>query len=137
MAVISHAPRRFSMTGVSFHTRMTDGHVIVTANERRVVATHSQAARAIALRVDVDQQDAPTLLSQARTEVDRCRRLADATLLAGDRNDSSHSLELEGADFLPTDGAGFTAGGRRGVTAEQRWRNLSVGASEEQADCST
>jgi hypothetical protein len=39
MAVISHAPRRFSMTGVSFHTRMTDGHVIVTANERRVVAT--------------------------------------------------------------------------------------------------
>lgn len=39
MAVISHAPRRFSMTGLAFHTRMTDGHVIVTANERRIVST--------------------------------------------------------------------------------------------------
>ena len=38
MAVITHAPRRFSMTGVSLHTRMTDGLVIVTGNERRVVS---------------------------------------------------------------------------------------------------
>ena len=38
MAVITHAPRRFSMTGLSFHTRMTDGLVIVTGNERRVVS---------------------------------------------------------------------------------------------------
>jgi len=36
MAAISHAPRRFSMTGLTFHTRMTDGLVIVTGNERRV-----------------------------------------------------------------------------------------------------
>ena len=38
MAAISHAPRRFSMTGLSFHTRMTDGLVIVTGNERRLVS---------------------------------------------------------------------------------------------------
>ncbi len=38
MAAISHAPRRFSMTGLTFHTRMTDGLVIVTGNERRVVS---------------------------------------------------------------------------------------------------
>jgi hypothetical protein len=38
MAVITHAPRRFSMTGLSFHTRMTDGLVIVTGNERRVIS---------------------------------------------------------------------------------------------------
>ena len=36
MAAISHAPRRFSMTGLTFHTRMTDGLVIVTGNERRI-----------------------------------------------------------------------------------------------------
>jgi len=36
MAAISHAPRRFSMTGLTFHTRMTDGLLIVTGNERRV-----------------------------------------------------------------------------------------------------
>ena len=38
IAVITHAPRRFSMTGLSFHTRMTDGLVIVTGNERRVIS---------------------------------------------------------------------------------------------------
>jgi len=37
MAAISHAPRRFSMTGLTFHTRMTDDVVIVTGNERRIV----------------------------------------------------------------------------------------------------
>ena len=36
MAVISHVARRFSMTGLTFHTRMTDGLVIVTGNERRI-----------------------------------------------------------------------------------------------------
>ena len=42
MAVISHVARRFSMTGLTFHTRMTDGLVIVTGNERRLVSARDE-----------------------------------------------------------------------------------------------
>ena len=42
MAVISHVARRFSMTGLTFHTRMTDGLVIVTGNERRLVSARQE-----------------------------------------------------------------------------------------------
>lgn len=37
IASIAYVPRRFTMTGVSFQTHMTDGLLLVTGNERRIV----------------------------------------------------------------------------------------------------
>jgi hypothetical protein len=36
IAAVAQVPRRFTMTGVTFHTRMTDGLLLATGNERRV-----------------------------------------------------------------------------------------------------
>src|SRR5262249_28139092 len=62
----------------------------------------AQAAGGIGLGVDVHDENVATLLSQARAEVDGGGRLPDATFLAGNRNDSTHSLCRAGADFMPT-----------------------------------
>ena len=50
--------------------------------------------RGIALRIEVDQQHAPLHRDQARGEVDRGGRLADAALLVGHCDDARHRCRL-------------------------------------------
>ena len=67
-----------------------------------IVAIDAETARGIGLGVDIHDQDVATLLSQARAEIDGGGRLSDAAFLAGNRDDSTHSLCRAGADFMPT-----------------------------------
>ena len=50
----------------------------------------SDAAREVALRIDVDEQDALVRERQRRGEVDGGGGFADAALLVGDGDDSCH-----------------------------------------------
>ena len=68
-----------------------------------IVAVDAQAAGGIGLRIDIDQQDVPALLRQTGAEIDGGRCLSNAALLAGNRDDSTHSLcRFAGADLMPT-----------------------------------
>ena len=63
----------------------------------RILAALDLAAQAtahIALTIHVDQQNSLTLPGKTRTEVDRCGRLSDATLLIYDCDYFSHFLCL-------------------------------------------
>ena len=62
-----------------------DQHVVDGRDAHVVV--HVQRGRRIALRIQVDDQDAQAVLSQAGGQVDGGGRLADPALLVGDRQD--------------------------------------------------
>ena len=51
--------------------------------------------RECALRIEVDEQHAPSDFGQGRTEVDRRRRLADAALLVAQRDDARRTVLVE------------------------------------------
>jgi hypothetical protein len=51
---------------------------------------HADTARRVALRVGVDEQRALLGDGERGGEIDRRRRLADAALLIGNRDDSGH-----------------------------------------------
>ena len=53
-----------------------------------------RAGRRVALRIEVDEQHAPLRRGEARREIDGGRRLADAALLVGDREDRESSARL-------------------------------------------
>ena len=63
--------------------------------DRVVEATRldAEAGGGVALRVEVDDQDLPTELGEGGTQIDGRRRLADPTLLVGDREDPAATRE--------------------------------------------
>ena len=50
----------------------------------------ARAGGRVALRIEIDEQHAPLHRGEARREIDRRRRLADAALLVRDRDDARH-----------------------------------------------
>ena len=58
---------------------------------RQRTLVHARTCGRIALRIEIDQQHAALHRRQARREVDRRGRLADATFLVGDRDDARHA----------------------------------------------
>ena len=58
------------------------------ACERALV--EAGARRRVALRIEIDEQHAPLHRDEARREIDRGGRLADAALLVRDRDDARH-----------------------------------------------
>ena len=63
---------------------------VVNRAARPGLALQADAAREIALGIDVDEQHPPVGDGERSGQVDRRRGLADAPLLVGDRNDSCH-----------------------------------------------
>jgi hypothetical protein len=71
------------------------------------------ASREVGLRIHVDEEHLVALLGQRSGEVDRGRRLADATLLVRDRDDVRQGLTSE------------RAGGARAVVTVGEWGNAT------------
>ena len=66
--------------------RFADQDVIGRA--AAVAAVDAEPGRGIALRIEIDDQHALADRGQRRAEIDRGRRLADAALLVGERQDA-------------------------------------------------
>ena len=81
--------------------------------------------------IDIHDKDALALLREACSEVDGGGGLAYAALLAGDCDDSSHSLECGGRTSLPT----FEGGSWNCVALLRPQNKTRTGV--EQAECST
>ena len=72
------------------HTRRLDGLLRRGVADEKIIGRHvalfrpdPEARRRVSLGIEVDQQDMLPLLGQGRAKIDRCRRLADTTLLVG------------------------------------------------------
>ena len=72
---------------------VTDQGVVDGRGAHRVLDTEGRAR--VALRVEVDDQGAQPVERQRDAEVDRGRRLADAALLVGDRDDADPARRRE------------------------------------------
>jgi hypothetical protein len=90
MAAISHAPRRFSMTGLTYHTRMTDGLVIVTGNERRIAPGRQGKHDVVAFQ---KVADAARLYDIHRRRTARAARGGRAPVKVGWRGPTMHPVE--------------------------------------------
>ena len=66
--------------------RFADQHVIGRAVA--VAAIDAETGRGVALRIEIDDQDALANRGECRAQVDRRRGLADAALLVGQRQDA-------------------------------------------------
>lgn len=78
-----------------------------------LVGRDAEADRQGALRVEVDEEDASAVLRQGRTEVDRRRGLADATLLVAHGDDPRRAVARQGRRL--GEGRQRTAGGSDGA----------------------
>ena len=119
MVVISHAPRRFSMTGACFNTRMTDGHVIVTGNERRVVGTR-QGNHDVVIFQKVDDVARLYEIHQRRKAM--AVRGGRAPVTVGWRPPTMHPLEAYQRTFDET----VDGGVRRGYIEPPATETVSV-----------
>ena len=81
------------------------------------VGIDAEAATSAGLWIHVDQQDTLFLFSDTGSQVYRCCCLADATFLAGDRDDSPHLRSLRGRGSPGSQGPPAEGRERRG----RRW----------------
>ena len=73
--------------------RFADQHVVGRA--AAVAAIDAETGRGVALRIEIDDQDALANRSECGPKIDRCGGLADAPLLVGERQDARMARRLE------------------------------------------
>ena len=85
-------------TTASRRARFADQHVIGRAGA--VAAIDAEAGRGVALRIEIDDQDALANRCERRAEIDRCGCFSDAALLIRQRQDARVTLRDFGGLFL-------------------------------------
>jgi hypothetical protein len=73
--------------------------------------------RQVALRIHVDAEHAVALLAERRGEVERRRRLGDAALLIGERDDLGLAVHVTCAPRLPAEPVPVLFARRRAIPA--------------------